>query len=73
MTLKRLGCKSTAREWYEWILVDWLTGRELDRGGASKRHVAYDEAEEALAAFERRLVEGPPTELVEVDAMSEMK
>ena len=54
MTLKRFGSKSTSRDWYEWLLVDLDTGRELDRGGANKSAVANNEAWHALAAFERR-------------------
>jgi hypothetical protein len=72
MTLKRFGSKSATRDWYEWFLVDLDSGRELDRGGANKSHVAFDEAGQAFTAFERRLVEGPPTELVEVEAIAAM-
>ena len=55
MTLKRFGSKSTSRDWYEWLLVDLDTGRELDRGSANESTVANNEAWHALAAFERRL------------------
>ena len=55
MTLKRFGSKSTSRDWYEWLLVDLDTGRELDRGSANESTVANNEAWNALTAFERRL------------------
>jgi hypothetical protein len=68
MTPTRFICKSTSRrDWFDWVLVDADTGLQLDRGGANKSNVANAEACKALAAFERRMVEGPPTEEVEVE------
>jgi hypothetical protein len=68
MTLKQFVCKSTTRrDWYDWWIEDTDTGRELDRGSASKRHVAHGQARRALTACERRLEDGRPTELVEVE------
>ena len=70
MTPTRFISKSTSREWFDWFLVDSDTGRQLDHGGANKSHVANAEAWQALAAFERRMAEGPPTEEVEVELVA---
>ena len=68
MTLKPFISRSNSRrDWYEWWIEDEDTGRELDHGGAGNDGVASNDAARALAVRERRLLEGPPTELVEVE------
>ena len=68
MTLRHVVSKSVTRsDWYDWWIEDADTGRELDRGGASRFQVAQGQARRALSECERRMQEGQPTELAEVE------